>query len=112
MITRDEATATIDSILHEAATRVTKPLRPEAVAAVRAEALAAYEASPARFPTTWILAKYVKFRTSARPSTEAQGQADPPTPTKRRRMPAHAKKPILEESSPGGENALRRWEGD
>jgi hypothetical protein len=112
MITREEAVSTIESVLHEAERRVTKPLRPEAVAAFRAESLAAYDANPARFPTKGILAKYVKVRTSAKPSVETQAQADPPANSKRRCMPKRVKKPILEEASPGGENALRRWEGE
>jgi hypothetical protein len=112
MITRHEAISTIDSVLQEAARRVTKPLRPEAVAAFRAESLAAYDSNPERFPTAGILAKYVRFRTSARLPAETQAQADPPAGKKRRRMPACANKPILEEMSPSGENALRRWEGE
>jgi hypothetical protein len=112
MITRDEAISTIESVLRDAATRATKPLRPDAAAVVRAEALAAYDASPARFPTAWLLAKYVKLKTAIRPSTAGQAEADPPATTKRRRMPGRAKKPILDEMSPGGESALRRWEGE
>src|SRR5258708_7966910 len=111
MITRDEAISTIESVLKEATRRVTKPLRPEAAAAFRAESLAAFDENPKRFPTAGLLAKYVKFRTSAKPPVESQGQADPSADTKRQRT-FRAKKPILDEMSPGEENALRRWEGD
>lgn len=112
MITRDEAIDTIDSVLHDAATRSTKLLRPEAVATFRVEFLGAYDENPSRFPTTSILTKYVKYRTSAKPPAEAEATADAPENTKRRRMPTRAKKPILDDMSPGGEIALRRGEGE
>ena len=111
MLTREDAIETIESVLQEAATRVTKPLRLEAAAAARAEALTAYDNSPARFPNAAILAKFVQIRTSATPSVAAQGQAGPPADANRRHVPLR-KKPILDEMSPGGENSLRRLEGD
>lgn len=111
MLTHGEAIDTIESVLRDASNRATKPLRPDAVTAFRAEAIAAYVECPARFPTAAILAKFVKIRTAARPSTEAQGQADPPADAKRKRV-GHSRKPILNEMSPGGENALRRLEGE
>src|SRR4051794_2623806 len=104
MITRDQAIKAIQSVLDDASRRVTKPLRADAAKIVCEEALAAFDASPARFPTLSVLAKFVKSRTTARPSTEAKGQADPPADAKRRRVPT-SKKLILEDMSPGSENA-------
>src|SRR5260370_15775891 len=98
MISRDEAIQTIEAVLNEAAKRVTKPLRFDAVAVFRAESIAAYDVNPERFPTTAILAKYVKFITAAKPSSETQALADPLATLKRNRMPKRPKKPRLEES--------------
>jgi hypothetical protein len=111
VITRAEAIATIESVIQDAERRVTKPLSPELVAAFRAESLAAYDANPSRFPTAGILAKYVKFRTSAKPPYASEALANPPSEV-RRGCSRPTRKPILDEMSPGGENALRSMEGE
>src|SRR6266404_880240 len=111
MITRNEAIDAIESVLRDAAGRVTKPLKPEQVVAFRAEFLAADDENPHRFPTTSILSKYVRFRTSAKPAVQTEATSDPPKDTKRKAV-RQTKKPILDDMSPSGENALRGLEGE
>jgi cellulose biosynthesis protein BcsQ len=99
---------TLKSVIRDAKSRVTKPLSTERAATLHAESLAAYDASPNRFPTAAVVRSYVKFRAAAKPSAGIQVQGDAPL---KMRRGARAKK-HLEEASPSGENAVRSLEGD
>jgi hypothetical protein len=66
VITREKAFAAIESEIQQALGRTRKPLRPELAAVIRDNAIAAYDANPSRFPTAWILRRYVQYRTASK----------------------------------------------